>query len=305
MEFKVKKSDAAKSAGITPPSDRNRHKRRKASQKLGRGQTPSRRLVAAIRIIGKLGVPLMISIFLLSVFIYAFSSNRFRLRNITVYGCKEIDCRRLETIVRSEFSANILRIDLRRLQNRLEKETWIKHIEIRRVLPSDFIFIIQERVPSVILEVHGELMIADSDGVLLDKYDSKYGKLDVPVFKGVLGENIESYQQRQEENTARVHQALFMLSEIASGSPSYTRNISEVDISDQNNLKLLLVDDTAEILLGNRDYLKRFRKFMNNIDRYQELKAQHSDFIIDPRFDHFILYRPRHVPVAKDAGANQ
>ena len=118
----------------------------------------------------------------------------------------------LEGIIRQDFPANILRIDLQKLKERLEKETWAKQVEIRRVLPSDLIIYVQERTPSVILELHGELMIADSDGIMLGRYDPRFGKLDVPVFKGVLGEDAENYRLYQEENAARIRQGLAMLS---------------------------------------------------------------------------------------------
>jgi hypothetical protein len=145
----------------------------------------------------------------------------------------------------------------------------------------------------VILEIQGELMMADADGTVLDRYDPKYGKLDMPVFKGVLGEDAESCRLYQEENAARIHQGLEMLADIESGSPSYASRISEVDISDRKNLKILLVDDTAEIYLGDKDYLKRFRTLMENLSQYQELKNQYAEFSsIDMRFEGNIIYRP-------------
>jgi hypothetical protein len=141
------------------------------------------------------------------------------------------------------------------------------------------------------LEMNGELMVADEDGVLLGKYGPQLGKLDVPVFKGVFGDDPETYQLYQEENAARIRQGLLLMSEIMSGSSQYAKIISEVDISDQNNLKLLLVDDTAEVYIGNKDYLERFKKFVNNPNEYQKLKTQYNAIdTIDLRFDHKIVY---------------
>ena len=231
---------------------------------------------------------------MLSVFVYAYTSEKFNLRHVTFYGCRELNQKEMEGIIRQDFPANILRIDLQKLQERLEKETWAKHVEIRRVLPSDLIIYIQERTPSVIFELRGELMIADGDGTLLGRYDPRFGKLDVPVFKGVLGEDAESYKLYKEENAVRIRQGLVMLSQIESGLPHSTQKISEVDISDPENLKILLVDDTAEVYLGDKDYLKRFSTLMSNLGEYQKLKDQYTEFVsIDMRFDNQIVYRPR------------
>jgi len=61
------------------------------------------------------------------------------------------------------------------------------------------------------------------------------------------------------------------------------------------------VDDTAEVLLGNRDFLKRFRMFVSNRPQYQEMKAQGKDIAaIDLRFDSQIVYLLRR-PVAEQA----
>ena len=294
MEIKTSRSKEDTTARIVPPPDTGRRRHKKATNKLGTGHIAGRRLVAALKMLGKLGAFLVMVSFMLSVFVYAYTSDKFNLHAIAFFGCKELDPKQLEAIIRQNFPANILRINLGDLQTRLEQVRWVKNVEIRRVLPSDLIIYIQERTPSVPIEFRSELMLADKDGIMLDRYDPKYGKLDVPVFKGVLGEDAESYRLYQEENSARIRQGLQMLSEIESGSPQGTRKISEVDISDRENLKILLVNDTAEVYLGEKDYLKRFRKLMDNMKQYQELKNQYTEIeFIDLRFDDNIIYLPR------------
>jgi len=292
MEIKTTTKPREEARIVPPPDTARQHK--KATNKLGKGQIAGRRLAAALKTLGKLGAFILLVGFMLSVFVYAYTSDQFNIRAVRFYGCKEANPKQLELIVRRDFPANILRIDLRRLKNRLEREPWVKRVEIRRVLPSDLIIYVQERSPSVVLEFRNDLMVADDDGIMLDKYDRRFGRLDVPVFKGVLGEDAESYRLYQEENSARIREGLEMLSEIESGSPEQTRKISEVDISDRQNLKLLLVDDTAEVLLGGKHYWKRFRALMENMTKYQELKKQYSEIeSIDLRFDGNIIYRPR------------
>ncbi len=293
MEIKTNRAREVQSSRIVPPPDKARHRRR-TSQKLGKNQLPGRRISRVLKVLGKFGTFLVMIALALSIFIYAYTSDRFNLGNITFHGCQELDPKQLESIVRQESPANILRLNLQQLKIRLEKETWAKRVEMRRVLPSSLIVYVQERIPSVILEISGELMVADQDGTLLGEYDSRFGKLDVPVFRGVLGDDAEGYRLYQEENAARIRQALIMISEIESGWPQYAREISEVDISDRSNLKIMLVNDTHEIYLGEKDYLKRIRKLMGNLSEYQRLKDQYNEFAsIDLRFDRVIIYKPR------------
>jgi cell division septal protein FtsQ len=299
MEIHTDKPRTEQDLEIAPAPDQSRYLRRKATQKLRKSHFASRRLMGALRIIAKLGAFLVVVAFLISILKYAYNSDRFALRNVTFYGCKQLDAKRLEGIIRENFSSNLLRTDLNQVRSLLEDETWAKRVEIRRVLPADLLVYVQERVPSVILEMQGELVLADDDGVILDKYDTKYGKLDVPVFRGVLGDNPEGYRLYQEENSARIRLGQKLLSDLESGSPAYTRDISEVDLSDKSNLKVLLVDDTAEIFLGDRDFLKRFRLLMSNLAQYRELKSQYADIAsVDLRFDGQIIYRPKRPPNA-------
>ena len=294
MEIKTTRSREALNARAVPPPDKGHPVRRKAGRKLGKNQVAGRRFVSTLKILGKAGTFILILAFMLSVFVYAYTSEKFNLRNVTFHGCKELNQKELEEIIRLDFPANILRIDLVKLKERLEKESWTKQVEIRRVLPSDLIIYVEERTPSVIFELKSELMIADGDGTMLGRYDPRFGKLDVPVFKGVLGDDVESFRLYQKENAARIRQGLVMLADIESGLPHATRKISEVDISDPENLKILLVDDTAEVYLGEKDYLKRFTVLMSNLGNYQELKDQDTDFVsIDMRFDNQIVYRRR------------
>jgi hypothetical protein len=73
------------------------------------------------------------------------------------------------------------------------------------------------------------------------------------------------------ENSQRIQHALDMLAEIESGEPEQVRRISEVDISAWNNLKIMLVDSTFEIWLGEKDYLKRFRAVLKSA-QYKECR---------------------------------
>ncbi len=295
MEFKTFQSGQVQDTSTIPPPDAARRQRKKAIQKLRKSRAGGRRFMSAAGIYGMLASFIFLVNLVAAIFVYTHTSEKFALRNVAFIGCKELNQEQLVKIIRHGFPLSILRIDLRQLKGRLEEETWIKSVEIRRVLPSDLVIYVQERTPSVILEIQGELMIADSDGILLDRYSPGYGKLDVPVFRGLLGKDPENYRLHQDENASRIRQGLSMLSELQSASPSYTRMISEVDLSDRNNLIIMLLDDDAEVHLGKEDYLKRFQTLMKNIQQYQIQKDQYDIASIDMRFPGKIIYQLRGV----------
>jgi cell division protein FtsQ len=279
-------------------ADRSNYLRKKVTPQIRKSYLVNRLLLKGLKVLAQAGVILGAVGLLVWVGIYAWSSDRFTLQTIHFYGCKHLDTAALEGSIRQDFPKRIMQIDLKQLRERIEKEVWVRRAEIRRILPSELAIYVQERVPLVIMEIRNDLMLGDEDGILLDKYDPSYGKLDVPVFKGLLGDNAEGYRLYQEENSARVREGLKMLAELESGSPEYTRSISEVDLSDKSNLRAMLVDDTAEISFGDRDFLKRFNKLMANMSQYRDLKTQYGEFAsVDLRFEDQIAYRPR-----KEAG---
>ena len=206
---------------------------------------------------------------------FAFTSDTFLLRDINISGCRHQSAGSLENIIREEFPANILRIDLDNARRRLEKETWVRSIEIHRVLPSLLVVHIQEREPAVLLEIGDVQMMADGEGVLLGAYKREYGKIESPIFKGFEGGNFDGYMKNYEENAERIQRGVSMLAEIAAEMPLAVRDISEIDISEWNNLKILMNDDPVEIFMGNGNYVKRFAGFIGDpTKKYQELKNQ-------------------------------
>jgi cell division protein FtsQ len=302
MEIKTGKTNSEEDApAVAVPPDRGRPARRKHAHR----PQHSRPLGARLRRLGRMLV-LLIFVALLAVtgfstYRYVNSASLLTLRDVSVFGCTRSDPDAIAAIVHREFNTNILRIDLKRLRSRLQQETWIRRAELRRILPGSLQIYVQERVPSVIAELGGELALLDEEGFLLDHNDPAYGKLDVPVFTGLRGDDAASYKVMQEENSSKVRVGVQVLAELASGSPDYARAVSEIDLSDPANIKLMLVDDTAEVFLGDRDFLKRFQMLMSSQEQYQELKAQGREIAsVDLRFDSQIVFRPR-PPAAEQA----
>lgn len=286
-----------------PPSDADRSAPRKKRNQGNARRLPRR---ATTRFLLKSWFWIFLIVFAFLSTGYVLNSGQFMLKDIKINGCRNMDAETLQTIVRDEFlPANILRIDLQKLKRRLEQEPWVKEVRLRRVLPSHLLIEVRERVPSAILEIQGNHMIADDDGVLLDGNSLKFGRLNVPIIRGAHGafsgnadDDIEIYRRHQEENTRRVRKGVEMFQEIAVGLPNYADRISEVDISDPENVKIMLDTDTVEIFLGDRDYLKRFERFTHQQiqTRYRELKSQGITIVtIDLRHQNIIYKQSRNT----------
>jgi cell division protein FtsQ len=291
MDIKTGKAKPEPDPSVEVPPDRSRPARKKTAQKPPRSRNLAARVLGVFKVLA--GVS-MIALLVLAAFAasqYARTTNILRLHQVLIEGCKHADTAQIESIIRREFSENLLRADLAGIRVRLQREPWIRRVEIRRMLPETLRIRIQERVPSVIAEIGGELQLLDNEGILLDQYSSSYGKLDVPIFSGLKGDSVEEYQAHQKENSARIGTGVEVLNELSSGSLKLTSSISEIDLSDEANVKLILVDDTAEIYLGDREFKKRFQMLMANLSNYQGLKAEGNQIVaVDLRIDSQIIY---------------
>jgi cell division protein FtsQ len=291
MEIKTGKANKEPDTHVVPVPPDRMTARRNTVQKVQRSRNLALRLPAALKVLAKVGAVALLAAAAFFSYRYVSSSSLLTLRNISIDGCRHLDPANLESIVRQSFTADILRIDLSQLCARLEQERWIRRAEIRRILPASMKIYVQERVPSVIAEIGNELELLDSEGILLDQYNASYGKLDVPVFRGLRGDSAAAYMVFQEDNSARVRLGVQVLAELEAGSPEFTRAISELDLSDPGNVQVLLIDDSAEVSLGDRDFLKRFQAFMAE---YDKVKEKYGEIIsVDLRFYPQIVYRPR------------
>ena len=304
MEIKIGRAHSeSEDPAVKLPPDRGRSERKKIAQKQQHSRPLGARLLALLRVLGVVGLFALVIVAAFSVYRYSYTTGLLTLRTVRVEGCRHSDAGAIESIVRGEFRVNLLLIDLKEVRARLEREPWIRRVEVRRIFPATLKINVQERVPAVIAEIGSNLELLDNEGFLLDRYDTAYGKIDTPVFTGLRGDDAASYKALQEDNSARVRIGVQVLAELAAGSPEFTRALSEVNLSDPANIKVLRVDDAAEVFLGDRDFERRFQMFMSNLPRYQDLKAQGKDIeAVDLRFDSQIVYYLRQ-PVAEQAEA--
>jgi cell division septal protein FtsQ len=272
--MKIKTSLNRESGVKEKPTEKKRARRKPATNQKAR-LSMRNRIAITFRFLGKVFVPAILAILVIMSGIFALSSGMFDLSDIQISGCRHQDAGTLENIIREEFPANVLRINLVAAVRRLEKETWVKRVEIHRVLPSSLALRIEEREPTVLLELGGAQMMADSEGVLLGKYKREFGKIESPIFRGLAGKDPKAYETHYNENAGRIRRGVAMLTEIAAEMPRDVRNISEIDLSELNNIKIMLDNDQVEICMGSENYLKRFSGFVGDpTNKYQELKNQ-------------------------------
>lgn len=222
-------------------------------------------------------------------FSYALHSDRFSLSEIKFYGTKHLNTKALEATIKKEFPQNLMRIDLRKIQEMIETDSWVLKAEVRRQLPNALQIDVVERVPQALALVAGELFVIDKEGTLLEKYQPKFGRFDLPIVKGLWTSDKKNYLETNQKRA----KLFFNLIEALDGhTKNYSKNISEVDVSNAEDAVVLLMNDTTPVHFGDRNFLKRYQTFMANLSEYQSLKAKHQNIeSVDLRFENQIVCR--------------
>ena len=291
MDIKTTGNQRSRERGGAEES--SKYLRRTGNKKLRKSTPWYRNLLRFFPLIAAASATILLAVLCYAFYDYVRTSDRFNLDRIRIQAGSNADKEKLVRVIRETFPPHLLKINLEDLRNRLEDETWVHRAEIRRILPSDLFVRIVELTPSGILEIQGELYVCDRDGRILDRYHTKYTDLDMPIFRGFRVQHVSEFEKDSRENIERVQLGFQLLNEIEAANDGWSRLLSEVDLSDVNNVKLFLVDELVEISIGDQYFSKRFQNLMDNMSRYREIKEQHGAVSsIDLRFEDQIIYRP-------------
>lgn len=162
---------------------------------------------------------------------------------------------------RQSLPVPMFRIGLAGVRRRVQAIPWIKSATISRIFPDRLLVTVTERTPIAYANIDGRIDLVDQDGVLLDMRQGKATPL--PVVYGLDGAGDPSKRKQQlVPFEAFIGSARGVLE--ACGW-----SVSEVDVSNPDDLRLLLVKDHGTILahFGSRDYGARASAFATAVPR--------------------------------------
>jgi cell division protein FtsQ len=83
-----------------------------------------------------------------------------------------------------------------------------------------------------------------------------------------------------------------LVSDLDSGGAHYSQSISEVDLSDPEDVKVLADDSHGEVLvhLGSSDFLDRYKLYVGHVQEWRQQFARLDS--VDLRYEHQIVVNP-------------
>ncbi|MGB8580501.1 MAG: FtsQ-type POTRA domain-containing protein [Candidatus Sulfotelmatobacter sp.] len=228
---------------------------------------------------------------------YGEHSWRFRVEssdNIQVAGMQNVTKSQIMEVMGADIGRNIFFIPLAQQKAQLEQIPWVESASVMRFVPNRLQVEIHERTPVAFARVGPRMLLIDAGGTLMEL--SPKHKYSFPVIIGMNpGEPLSTRTPRMKAYTQIVH-------ELDSGGARYSQDLSEVDLSDLEDVKVRVNDPAGDVLvhLGSSDYLRRYKIFVSHAQgwrqQFQKLES------VDLRYDNQIIVNP---DMAKPAPSKQ
>jgi cell division protein FtsQ len=223
---------------------------------------------------------------------YARHSWRFRIDssdNLEITGVQNASRTRVLEVAGKDLGRNVFFISLDERKQQLEQIPWVESATVMRVLPNRISVHIKERTPVAFVQIGPKISLIDSNGVVMGLPASRQTKYSFPVVRGIT--ETEPLSSR----AAAMKLYNRMARELDSGGedgPRYTRQLSEVDLSDPEDIKVVANEGSGTLLvhLGAQDFLERYKLYLAHVKEWRQQFPNLQS--VDLRYEGQIVVNP-------------
>jgi cell division protein FtsQ len=230
--------------------------------------TRTGRIVAAAIVLFAVGVLVVLGIFIRNFFR---DDPRFRIAtssSIQIMGNSQVTRPELLSVFGSDLGRNIFYIPLRQRRAALEELPWVEHATVMRLLPDQLRVAIVERTPVAFVRHGNTVGLVDAHGVLLHLPPAAMAAkhYSFPVVTGI------SARDPLPVRAARMHLYQQFITDLDSGGAKVSSQLSEVDISDPEDVWALLPAQGSDIQVhfGDSDFLARYRSYQQHLAEWRQ-----------------------------------
>jgi len=227
---------------------------------------------------------------------YGERSWRFRVDssdNIEITGTQNVTKGQIMEVMGGDMGRNVFFIPLAQQKAQLEQIPWVESASVMRFVPNRLKVEIHERTPVAFARVGPRISLIDASGALMELTSTK--KYSFPVILGMnAGEPLSTRAPRM-----KVYNELAR--ELDSGGAHYSQDLSEVDLSDLEDVKVRVNDPSGEVLvhLGASDYLRRYKIYVSHAREWRQQFDKLES--VDLRYENQIIVNPDLEGTAKRA----
>jgi cell division protein FtsQ len=213
---------------------------------------------------------------------------RFRIAgaaNIQATGLTQVSRADMLPIFGEDIGRNVFFVPLSERRKQLEQIAWVEHATVMRVLPDQIRVALVERQPVAFTRVGQQIGLVDGEGVLLSMPAAAMAQhhYSFPVIIGIdPGDPAPSRMARM---------AVYgrLMSELDSSGQRLSQQISEIDLTDPEDARVLMPEQGTDILahFGQNDFLERYQRYKAHIAEWRQQYP--SLAAVDLRYDQQVV----------------
>jgi cell division protein FtsQ len=199
------------------------------------------------------------------------SDSRFRIAgagNIQAAGLTEVSRAEMLPVFGEDIGRNIFFVPLGERRKQLEEIPWIERATVMRLLPDQIRVQVVERKPVAFVRHGQQIALVDAKGVLLTMPAALMAQrhYSFPVVTGI--EASDSAAAR----AARMGVYSRLLAELDANGQKISEQISEIDLSNAEDARVLMPEPGADILahFGEDHFMERYQRYKAHIGEWRQ-----------------------------------
>jgi len=213
---------------------------------------------------------------------------RFRIAgssDIRAAGLTEVSRAELLPVFGADIGRNIFFVPLDQRRKELEAIPWIERATVMRLLPDQIRVAVVERQPVAFTRLGEQIGLVDANGVLLSMPPSDMAAhhYSFPVLTGI------DPRDPLPARKMRMDVYLRLMAALDSTGQHYSENISEIDLTDPEDARVLMPEQGRDILahFGEDHFLERYLRYRAHIAQWRQQYPKLA--AVDLRYDQQVV----------------
>ncbi len=224
-----------------------KNNRIKKPKKLSEKQIKRRRLIL------KLIKWISLSLIIIGIIISIMLSPIFNIKSINVKNNNKISYEQIVSLSGVQINNNTFKYSKSDIKNKIKENAYIEEVKVKRLLPDVLEIEVKERTARLMLLFGNAYVYINSQGYILEISDQN---INLPIIKGYKTEEKDIIVGKRlcNEDLEKLSVVLKII-ELAQNE-QISENITEVDIEDENDYKIIMEKDQKTVHLGNCSMLE-------------------------------------------------